>query len=194
MPRAESSPPQFPPQSAPPQPAQERTVHNSSLPSPFYALFIGAQNLRLRYPVDSNGDGPWLLPDGSPDSTKHSDFEKDEVEAVDLGGQRYRIASAPPTWLSGFRLRWGDLIRADRDGDLLSLIRLELPREFVHYDLDAVGGRSPGVRASELVHRFGGGWETRLGVSSLAVPTERSGDFEEELTRLGESFERTGPE
>jgi hypothetical protein len=73
---------------------------------------------------------------------------------------------------------------------MLTFVRLELPREFVHYDPNAVGGRSPGVRVSELVHRMGGGWETQAGVSSLAVP-RRSSEFEGELKRLGESFERT---
>jgi hypothetical protein len=141
--------------------------------------------------VDFELDGPWPLPDGTQDTGRHSGVRIAEVEAVDLGDLRYRMASAPPTWLTGFQLRWGDEFLAERHGDMITFLRLGLPREFVHYDLDAVGGRSPGVRLSELVHRMGGGWETQAGVSSLTVPIRRSREFEDELTRLGESFQRT---
>lgn len=172
-------------------PSQPDEKDCGALPSKFYGLLLGAQEFRLQYPVDSTSHGPWLQPDGSPAPRRHLRIDTAEVEAVHVGYQRFRLASAPPTWFGGFQLRWGDLFRADRERDELTFIRLELPREFVHYDLDRIGARGPGVRVVAMVHEFGGGWETQAGVSSLAVPTERSSEFEDELTRLGESFQRT---
>ena len=94
-------------------------------PSPFYDQLVGAEKFSLLLPLFVDCAGPSWLESGELGHSGDGEIETEDIEAVSLGGNRYRLAERCLGPFSSLRLHWGDEFFADRlDGNKLKLSKL----------------------------------------------------------------------
>lgn len=156
-------------------------------PNPFYDQLTGAENFSLLFPADQDGFGPYWLESGELVRFDGVETEAENIEAVSLGSNRYRLAERCLGPFSCLRLQWGDEFFAFRSNkNSLSLTKLVTPRKFEHFRyLTATGFKDTSLIA-EIVHEVGGGWETVAGgMLTLTVPALRAQEFQSKLNAAG---------
>jgi hypothetical protein len=156
-------------------------------PSPFYDQLTGAEKYSLVFPLARDCAGPDWLESGELVSTHGGETETEEIEAVSLGDSRYRLAERCLGPFSSLRLYWGDEFFADRsEGNTLNLTKVVVPRTYEHYRWLISAGFKNGNPIAELVHEFGGGWETvAVGMLTLTVPALRAQEFHSRMNVAG---------
>ena len=148
-------------------------------PSPFYDQLTGSEKFSLIFPVGQDESGPHWLASGELVSADGVQTESEDIEAVSLGGNRYRLAERCYGPFSGLRFHWGDEFFADRsEGNTLRLTKLVVPRAFEHFRFHISPGFDNSNPIAELVHQLGGGWEVvARGTLTLTVPALRVREF-----------------
>lgn len=151
-------------------------------PSPFYDQLVGAEKFSLIFPLSEDCAGPSWLESGE---LVHSG--DGEIEAVSLGGNRYRLAERCLGPFSSLWLHWGDEFFANRsEGNALTMTHLALPRPFEHFRYLTSGGFKNANPIAELEHEVGGGWETVAGgMLTLTVPAWRAQEFQSRMNAAG---------
>ncbi len=159
----------------------------SITPSPFYGLFDGARAYELRFPCNEHGVGPILLDTGETDASRCTEHSDEPIAAVALGNDRYRLAERCAGPFSGLTFNWGDeFIAMAVEGGTLVFERLVLPRAFLHWRMIGSSGFSNENPFAQLLHRYGGGWESIAGgLLTFTVPAASTEQFAEEAFRLG---------
>ena len=152
-------------------------------PSPFYDQLTGAEYFRLVFPLGQDGAGPYWLDSGELVRPNGVEIEAEDIEAVSLGGNRYRLAERCLGPFSSLRLHWGDEFFADwSEGNTLRLTNLVVPRPFKHFRFLTSAGFNNSNHIAVIVHAVGGGWESvACGVLTLTVPTLRAQEFQSNL-------------
>ena len=156
-------------------------------PSPFYDQLTGAEKFSLIFPLDRECAGPGWLESGELVVTLGGEDEAEDIEAVSLGGSRYRLAERCFGPFSSLRLHWGDEFFADLSQEnRLNLTKVVVPRPFAHYRFLGSGGFNNTNPIAELVHEVGGGWETvAVGMLTLTVPVLRAQEFQFKMNAAG---------
>ena len=162
-------------------------MHKPMNPSPFYDQLTGAEKFSLVFPPDRSGVGPCWLESGELVCADDVETEAEDIEAVPLGSNRYRLAERCFGPFTSLRLYWGDEFFADRpQGNTLNLTRVVVPRVYQHYRFMASKGFSNASPIAELVHDVCGGWETvAIGMSTLPVPALRAQEFQSKMSAAG---------
>ncbi len=153
------------------------------IPSPFYDQFDGAARFKLSFPVDDDGVGPDWDALGVLDTSRSPVRAKEEVELVDLGGGRYRLAEKCDGPFSGLRLQWGDEFIAEisAGGGLVMSLVIE-PRKYRHFQFMVSHGFSNDHPIAGLIHRLMGGWEIIAGgMLTVTLPVATAFEFEQKL-------------
>jgi len=149
----------------------------------FYLRLQDSKPYRLQMPVDKDGFGPVLAPDGfvqdglNPSQRK---IDEESILAVHLGGERYRLAEnlTEPFCLS--KLRWGDEFMARESvAGVLVLTRVCYPAAYRHYTF--IGAMDRDSELLNRIHERGEGWSRAAGIVTLSIPSERVLDFKELL-------------
>ena len=155
--------------------------------SPFYDLFIGAEKFKLHFPLVRDCVGPDWLETGELVRNGSAEAEVEEIEAVPLGGSRYRLAERCSGPFTSLRLYWGDEFLADRSqGNTLNMTKVVVPRTYEHYRWLISGGFKNENPIAKLVHEVDGGWETvAVGILTLTVPTLRALEFQSRMNSAG---------
>ena len=155
--------------------------------SPFYDQLTGAEKFSLVFPPDLDGVGPYWLESGELVRADDVETEAEDIEAVSLGCNRYRMAERCFGPFSSLRLHWGDEFFADRSvGNTLSLTKLVVPRPYEHFRFLTSSGLKNANPIAEIVHEVGGGWETvGGGVLTLTVPILRTQEFQLKMNAAG---------
>jgi hypothetical protein len=155
--------------------------------SKFYEQFEKSKSYTLLYPeykeeTHPDGDGPYWLPSGELDLENISEWMPEEVDVVELGGNKYQLADKCD--LSFLRLNWGDIFYAEKDGEELTLQKIEMPMPYKHYT--SIGsGFSNNTKEAELIHRLNGGWKSfALGCLTVSIPSDKVEEYEYELVKL----------
>lgn len=158
-----------------------------SNPSSFYDQLTGAEKFSLVFPLDHDGAGPYWLESGELVRADGGETEAEDIEAVSLGGKRYRLTERCIGPFSSLRLHWGDEFFADRPaGNTLSLTKLVVPRLFEHFRFLISGGIKNNNPIAEIVHAVGGGWEAVAGgMLTLTVPAFRVQEFQSKMNAAG---------
>jgi hypothetical protein len=156
-------------------------------PSPFYDQLTGAEKFSLVFPPDRSGVGPYWLESGELVCADDVETEAEDIEAVSLGGNRYRLAERCLGPFSSLRLHWGDEFFADRsEGNILSLTKLLVPRPFEHFRFLTSSGFKNANPIAEIVHEVGGGWDAVAGgMLTLTVPALRAQEFQFKMNAAG---------
>lgn len=156
---------------------------NNVDPSPFYALFKGAKEFVLAFPADEDGCGPFWNEFGEMDTDRGGSQTEEKVDLVELGGGLYRLATKCFWPFSGLSLNWGDEFFAELGADNeLVFLGIAMPRKFKHYQFMASGPFNNDNPIAQIVHQYGGGWETvAMGILTLTVPAQAVADFEQEM-------------
>ena len=156
-------------------------------PSPFYDQLFGAEKFRLIFPLARDCVGPDWLESGELVRKNGWEPEIEEIEAVSLGGNRYRLAERCLGPFTSLRLYWGDEFFADRSqGNKLNLTKVVVPRTYEHYRWLISAGFKNENPIAELVHEVGGGWETvAVGMLTLTVPALRVQEFHSRMNAAG---------
>ena len=156
-------------------------------PSPFYDQLTGAEKFSLVFPPDRSGVGPYWLESGELVCADDVETEAEDIEAVYLGGNRYRMVERCAGPFSSLRLHWGDEFFADRSvGNTLSLTKLMVPRPYEHFRFLTSSDLKNANPIAEIVHEVGGGWETVAGgVLTLTVPVLRTQEFQSKMNAAG---------
>jgi hypothetical protein len=158
-------------------------------PSPFYDEHVGTQKFTLLYPGNSEHWGPYWNDAGELTRFEgvHED-EEEEIEAVPLGDNRYRLTEKSFGPLSFLKLEWGDEFLAEQvDTQLLKLTQIILPRRFAHFRFIGSPGFSNDNAFAVIVHELGGGWETVMGgFITLTVPISRLQEFQQRASATGQ--------
>ena len=157
-----------------------RTMHDAN-PSPFYDLLNGAEKFSLVFPPSQEGTGPYWLETGDLVCADGVDAEDEDIKAVPLGEDRYRLAEKSFGPFSSLRLHWGDEFIAERvDGNVLQLSSVVMPRRFEHYRFLTSPGFTSDNPIAMIVHQEDGGWETVAGgMLTLTVPMLRVAEFQQ---------------
>lgn len=154
---------------------------NDENPSPFYDLLIGADSFSLVFPINQEGTGPHWLETGDLVCADGflAEVEDEDIEAVPLGEDRYRLAEKSFGPFSSLRLHWGDEFIAERvGGNVLQLSRVVMPRKFEHYRFMISSRFASDGPIATIVHQVDGGWETMAGgMLTLTVPMLRVSGF-----------------
>jgi hypothetical protein len=159
---------------------------SSDFPSPFYALFEGAEEVSLIFPVNGDSGGPTWNEDGNLDLSHCHDHTDEKVAVVELGEGHYRIAERCFGPFSELRLYWGDEFMATREtnGELI-LRHVIVPRKFEHYRFIASGFDNDNPIA-DILHSLEGGWEKVAGgMLTLTTPAPSKSEFERILNERG---------
>lgn len=156
-------------------------------PSPFYDQLEGAEKFTLSFPLTRDCVGPDWLESGELVRSKNEGIETEDIEAVCLGENRYRLAERCLGPFTSLRLYWGDEFLADSStGNTLILTRVVVPRIYEHYRWLISGGFKNEHPIANLVHEVGGGWETvAVGILTLTVPAARSQEFHSRMNAAG---------
>jgi hypothetical protein len=155
-------------------------------PSPFYDQLVGAEKFSLIFPLSEDCAGPYWLESGELVHSGDGEIETEDIEAVSLGGNRYRLAERCLGPFSSLRLHWGDEFFADLDGNKLNISKLVVPRLFEHFRYLTSGGFKNANPIAELVHEVGGGWETVAGgMLTFTVPALRAQEFQSRMNAAG---------
>lgn len=147
--------------------------------SPFYDDLSDAQKFSLTFPLDNEGSGPYWLDSGELVSANATESDVEDIEAVVLGNDRYRLAEQCMGPFSNLRLHWGDeFIAKLLEGNKLLLVKLVVPRQFEHFRFLTARGFNNSNPVAELVHELGGGWETvAIGMLTITVPASKAQEF-----------------
>lgn len=156
-------------------------------PSPFYDQLTGAEKFSLVFPLARDCAGPDWLESGELVRTDGGETETEEIEAVSLGSNRYRLAERCLGPFSSLRLHWGDEFLADRfESNTLNLVHMVVPRMFEHFRFLTSSGFKNANPIAKIVHEFGGGWETVAGgMLTLTIPVQRSQEFQSRMSAAG---------
>jgi len=162
-------------------------VYKPMNPSPFYDQLTGAEKFSLVFPPDQDGAGPYWSESGELVRADDVETEAEDIEAVSLGSNRYRMAERCAGPFSSLRLHWGDEFFADRsEGNTLNLTKLVVPRPYEHFRFLTSYGFKNANPIAEIVHEVGGGWETvGGGVLTLTVPVLRTQEFQSKMNAAG---------
>ena len=154
-------------------------------PSPFYALIENGAQYELSFPCDEDGCGPHLFADGSIDAGRCTERSTEPVRATAIGNDCYRLTERCAGPLSGLGIDWGDEFLASAiAGRQLVFEKLVLPRRFVHWHIIGSAGFTNSHPFADLLHRFGGGWESIAGgMMTFTVPVEQAQALMEEARR-----------
>jgi len=149
--------------------------------SPFYAQFESAMEFVLKYRIGKDGNCPALNEAGEASTDSNLDQEDWDIEAVDLGGGKYLLASVSMAPFSNLSLHWGDEFFADPAGaNALTLVSVVFPKKYEHFGVITSGPFSNADLSAKIVHELGGGWETVAGgMLTLTVPVSRVAEFHE---------------
>ncbi len=147
-------------------------------PSPFYALLEGGSRFTLVFDVDAGGEGPICRPDGTLESLIDGQLTEAEVQALSLGADRYRLCEH--NLFGNLNMLWGDEFFAVREeGNRLRLTGVVVPPRFQHQIMVLNDGIDPEGSLANLVHSFGGGWESfATNLVTITIPAENWKDFE----------------
>jgi hypothetical protein len=156
-------------------------------PSSFYNQLAGAEKFSLVFPPDKDGFGPHWVESGELVRADGVQTEVEDIEAVSLGSNRYRLADRCSGPFSSLRLHWGDEFFADRtDETTLTLTKLAAPQPFEHFRYFTSSGFDNADVMAHIVHAVGGGWETVAGgMVTLTVPATRAQEFQSKLNAAG---------
>ena len=151
-----------------------------SFPSRFYLLFENAVDVVLEFPADEDSGGPFWNNDGQLDLVRCKEWDQEEVGAIPLGGNRYRLAERQLGPFSGLRLYWGDEFNADKVGKgKLRLTSVCVPRPYAHFCFLTSGGFNNEHPLARHLHSLSGGWETVAGgMLTLTVPLSSAGELQ----------------
>jgi hypothetical protein len=160
---------------------------NTNSFSPFYDQLTNAEKFNLVFPLGHDIAGPFWLDSGDLVRLDSSENEAEDIEAVSLGRNRYRLAEQCFGPFSSLRLHWGDEFFAERSqGNTLNLTKVVVPRTYEHYRWLISGGFKNEKPIAELVHEVGGGWETvAVGMLTLTVPAVRAQEFRSRMNAAG---------
>ena len=113
--------------------------------------------------------------------------EAEDIEAVSLGCNRYRMAERCFGPFPSLRLHWGDEFFANRsEGNILSLTKLLFPRPFEHFRFLTSSGIKNTNPIAEIEHEVGGRWQTvGGGVLTLTVPVLKTQEFQSKMNAAG---------
>jgi hypothetical protein len=143
-------------------------------PSSFYAQLDPNSEFMLEYPSVDDVDFTKLQFNGV---GEQADWEvvEESVALVDLGGGLFRLAEKMDGPFSALPMSWGDEFYALVSGPgRLRFQRMDSPPKFSHLRLLLSGPFEPEGKASELIHRHGGGWEVVAGgMLTATVPAEK---------------------
>ena len=162
---------------------EESNLMDESSPSPFYYQMINSEKFRLDFQIGPSDEdtGPYWGESGELILIDGAVPEEEDIEAVSVGDNRYRLAEKQPWPSSHLRLNWGDEFIAERVGDdVLKLSSIVMPQSFVHYELS--GSFSKDDEIAKIVHKLYGGWQ-RMGLIygieklTLTVPVDRADEF-----------------
>lgn len=156
-------------------------------PSPFYDQMTGAEKFSLVFPLDQENVGPYWLESGELVLFDGVATEVEDIEAVSLGSNQYRLSERCLGPFSSLRLHWGDEFFADRsEENTLNLTKLVVPQPFEHFRFLTSGGFKNTNLITEIVHEMGGGWETVAGgMLTLTVPALRVQEFQSKMNAAG---------
>lgn len=151
-------------------------------PSSFYAQLEPSSEFVLEYPYVDDVDFTKLQFTGI---GEQADWEVAEelVALVDLGGGLFRLAEKMDGPFSGLPMSWGDEFFAveSRPGRL-RFQRMDSPQRFFHLRLFLSGPFEPSGKASELIHRHGGGWEVIAGgMLTATAPVDNEQELVQDL-------------
>ena len=149
------------------------SAEQHSIPSDFYVLVENAADVVLRFPIDENSGGPFWDNDGRLNLVRCTAWDQEDVGAVPLGGNRYRLAERKMGPFSILRLHWGDEFNADVTEDgALQVASVCEPRAYTHFRFFTSVHFSNADQLARVLHSLGGGWEAVAGgVLTLTVPT-----------------------
>lgn len=153
-------------------------------PSAFYNLFDGARRVTLAFPV-TDSIGPFWDEDGALLHSPGDTLAQEDIEAVQIGGDHYRLACRSDGPFSVLRLHWGDEFITENNArlGLLRLVRVVMPQPYMHHRILVSEQLQNDQPAARLAHELGGGWETvAVGQLTLTVPASRAAEF---LRRMG---------
>ena len=158
-----------------------------AIPNRFYDHLLGAEKFSLIFPLSEDRNGLSWLESGKLIQSGDGEIETEDIEAVSLGGNRYRLAERCLGPFSNLRLHWGDEFFAVRtDGSTLTMTHLALPRPFTHFRYFSSGSLKNSKLIEEIVHEVGGGWETVAGgMLTLTVPVLRVQEFKLRMNATG---------
>jgi hypothetical protein len=156
-------------------------------PSSFYDQLVGAEKFSLIFPLSEDCAGPCWLGSGELVHSVDGETDTEEIEAVSLGRNRYRLTERCLGPFSSLRLHWGDEFFGDRlEGNTLSISKVVVPRPFEHFRFLTSGEFKNANPIAELVHEVGGGWETAAGgMLTLTVPALRVQEFQSRMNSAG---------
>lgn len=156
-------------------------------PSLFYDQLTGAEKFSLIFSLDRDGAAPHWLESGDLIPADGGETEAEDIEAVSLGCNRYRLSERCLGPFSSLRLHWGDEFFADRSvGNTLRFTKFVVPRSFEHFRFLTSGSFKNTNPIAEIVHEVGGGWETVAGgMLTLTVPALRAQEFQSKMNAAG---------
>jgi hypothetical protein len=154
--------------------------------SPFYAFLEPTAEFVLRFPYSEDLDTANMEFTGKVTDDKYA-TEDESVALVSLGGCRYRLAEKLDGPFSVLPLNWGDEFIAESIGErLLKLVESASPQKYAHFRSLTAMQFSSRELASDLIHRFDGGWEVVAGgMLTISVPVEKVQEFRAAMEQSG---------
>jgi hypothetical protein len=153
--------------------------------SPFYALLEGAKPFKLTFPTNDS-IGPYWGHDGELVRQPTDELASEEIQAVQIRSDHFRLTCRSEGPFSGLRLHWTDEFAAITvTGGSLTLTRVMTPQYYVHHRFLSSTSVSNDHPAATLGHELGGGWGSiAAGVLTLSVPATHSAEF---MRRMSEA-------
>lgn len=153
---------------------------------PFYALLEPAAEFVLRFPYSEDVDSANTEFMGKVANDKNA-TEDESVALVSLGGCRYRLAEKLDGLFSVLPLNWGDEFFAETIGEhMLKFLNTASPLKYAHFRSLTSTQFTSQELASDLIHRFKGGWEVVAGgMLTISIPVEKVQDFRAEMEQSG---------
>jgi len=143
----------------------------SEMPS-FYRLLEGAKSVNLGFWLDKqNYEGP-VDPTIAPFSPESFEWCSVDVDVVDLGEGRYRLADKPD-FCELTEINWGDEFYAELEGASLEFVGRVQPGRFRHEIWIMGRPITPDSELSKTIHSLGGGWLCVMGgLCTVTLPEE----------------------
>ena len=161
----------------------------------FYKQFLGANRYLIAYP-SNDYDLPDWDEDGNLIEHEETEWATGTIEAVYLGGNRYRLAQKLDAPFSDWKLEWGEEFLAEsgpESNNSLILRQVVMPGKYVHEVTSCVV--DPGIwrtsKESALIHELNGGWEYALAVLKVSIPVENYQAYRERLALIGDGHRMT---
>lgn len=153
--------------------------------SEFYKRVEHAEVYLLAFPTNDYELPDWDC-EGNLIEHDETEWTTTNVGAVNLEGNRYRLAEKLDFPFSECKLEWGEDFFADtgsENGNSLILRQVVMPEKYVHENVSCImdPGKWRDSSESVLIHSLNGGWEYALGVLHISIPVDSYNTYREQL-------------